>query len=45
MEMYKPTEDRLRTFWTQVQDTYLALYTFNKPIVAAINGHSPGALC
>jgi len=41
--MWNPEASKLETFWTQLQDTFRALYTFPKPIVAAVNGHSPGA--
>jgi len=35
--MYKPDKDRIRAFWTQLQDTWLALYGSSVPTAAAIN--------
>lgn len=37
MEMYKPNQDRLKEFWTTLQDTWLALYGSTVPTAAAIN--------
>lgn len=37
MEMYKPDQERLRLFWTALQDTWLALYGSSIPTVALIN--------
>lgn len=37
MEMYKPNQDRLKEFWTTLQDTWLALYGSSVPTAAAIN--------
>ncbi|EDW52320.1 enoyl-CoA delta isomerase 1, mitochondrial [Drosophila sechellia] len=45
LEMYKPNKDRIRAFWTQLQDTWLALYGSSVPTAAAINGHSPAGGC
>eukprot|EP00099_Drosophila_melanogaster_P007634 NP_001260304.1 uncharacterized protein Dmel_CG4598, isoform B [Drosophila melanogaster] len=45
LEMYKPDKDRIRAFWTQLQDTWLALYGSSVPTAAAINGHSPAGGC
>ncbi|KAM7352448.1 enoyl-CoA delta isomerase 1, mitochondrial [Cochliomyia hominivorax] len=45
MEMYKPNQDRLKQFWTALQDTWLALYGSSVPTAAAINGHSPAGGC
>ncbi|XP_013098387.1 enoyl-CoA delta isomerase 1, mitochondrial [Stomoxys calcitrans] len=45
MEMYKPNQDRLKQFWTSLQDTWLALYGSSVPTAAAINGHSPAGGC
>ncbi|XP_023293353.2 enoyl-CoA delta isomerase 1, mitochondrial [Lucilia cuprina] len=45
MEMYKPNQDRLKEFWTTLQDTWLALYGSSVPTAAAINGHSPAGGC
>lgn len=44
-EMYKPNQDRVRQFWTSLQDTWLALYGSSVPTAAAINGHSPAGGC
>ncbi|XP_016927014.3 enoyl-CoA delta isomerase 1, mitochondrial [Drosophila suzukii] len=45
LEMYKPDKDRIRAFWTQLQETWLALYGSSVPTAAAINGHSPAGGC
>lgn len=37
LEMYKPDKDRIRAFWTQLQETWLALYGSSVPTAAAIN--------
>ncbi|KAM8717649.1 hypothetical protein ACLKA7_004359 [Drosophila subpalustris] len=44
-EMYKPDKDRVRAFWTALQDVWLALYGSSVPTAAAINGHSPAGGC
>lgn len=43
--MYKPQEERLKNFWTALQDVWLKLYGSVYPTVAAINGHSPAGGC
>ncbi|XP_049860175.1 enoyl-CoA delta isomerase 1, mitochondrial-like [Schistocerca gregaria] len=45
MEMYRPKADRVRAFWTALQDMWLKLYSTPYPTVAAINGHSPAGGC
>ncbi|XP_030556766.1 enoyl-CoA delta isomerase 1, mitochondrial [Drosophila novamexicana] len=45
LEMYKPDKDRIRAFWTALQDVWLALYGSSVPTAAAINGHSPAGGC
>ncbi|EDW03560.1 enoyl-CoA delta isomerase 1, mitochondrial [Drosophila grimshawi] len=45
LEMYKPDKERIRAFWTQLQDVWLALYGSSVPTAAAINGHSPAGGC
>jgi len=45
LEMYKPQQERLRQFWTALQDTWLRLYGASFPTAAAINGHSPAGGC
>lgn len=37
MEMYKPNPDRLKNFWTALQDLWLTLYGATYPTAAAIN--------
>lgn len=37
LEMYKPDKERIRAFWTALQDTWLALYGSSVPTAAAIN--------
>lgn len=44
-EMYKPQGDRLREFWTTLQDAWISLYGSPYPTVAVINGHSPAGGC
>lgn len=45
MEMYKPDQERLKNFWTTLQDAWIALYGTSFPTAAAINGHSPAGGC
>lgn len=45
LEMFqKPTED-LQKFWGAVHDWYFQFFGSTKPVVAAINGHSPAGGC
>lgn len=43
--LYQRPFEEIVEYWTLVQDFSLALYKFKKPIVAAINGHSPAGGC
>ncbi|XP_054743336.1 enoyl-CoA delta isomerase 1, mitochondrial-like [Anastrepha obliqua] len=45
MEMYQPKEERLKSFWTALQSTWMTLYGSKIPTAAAINGHSPAGGC
>ena len=45
MEMYKPKEERLKQFWTTLQEAWIQLYGSGFPTAAAINGHSPAGGC
>ncbi|XP_013782319.1 enoyl-CoA delta isomerase 1, mitochondrial-like [Limulus polyphemus] len=45
MEMFQPTEVRLRKFWGALQDFWLKLYMSPLVTVAAISGHSPAGGC
>lgn len=45
MEMYNRTESQLTEFWSTLQNTWLALYSSDIPIAAAINGASPAGGC
>lgn len=45
MEMYKPKVDRMKEFWSTLQDVWFKLYGSAFPTVAAINGHSPAGGC
>ncbi|CAH1398191.1 unnamed protein product [Nezara viridula] len=45
LEMYKPTVDKARRFWSMLQNTWIKLYSTPYPTVAAINGHSPAGGC
>lgn len=44
-EMHNPEPERLKAFWTAVQDVWLKLYGSSFPTAAAINGHSPAGGC
>lgn len=45
LEMYKPDPDRIKKFWTALQDMWLKLYGSSYPTVAVINGHAPAGGC
>ncbi|XP_031628189.1 enoyl-CoA delta isomerase 1, mitochondrial-like [Contarinia nasturtii] len=45
LEMYKPDPERVKLFWTTVQEVWLKLYGSVYPTAAAINGHSPAGGC
>jgi len=45
MEMYKPEQNRMREFWSTLQDVWLKLYGSPFPTAAAINGHAPAGGC
>lgn len=45
MEMYKPNQERLREFWSTLQDVWFKLYGSPFVTVAAINGHAPAGGC
>ncbi|EEB17530.1 3,2-trans-enoyl-CoA isomerase, putative [Pediculus humanus corporis] len=45
MELYQPNPDRVKAYWTALQDLWLHLYSSAYPTAAAITGHSPGAGC
>ncbi|XP_011190226.1 enoyl-CoA delta isomerase 1, mitochondrial [Zeugodacus cucurbitae] len=45
MEMYQPNEERLKSFWTALQSTWMTLYGSKLPTAAAINGHAPAGGC
>ncbi|XP_075224455.1 enoyl-CoA delta isomerase 1, mitochondrial-like [Lycorma delicatula] len=45
MEIYKPKPDRVKAFWTILQDMWIKLYSTKFPTVAVINGHSPAGGC
>lgn len=45
LEMYQPNTDRLRQFWSQVQQLWINLYGSQVATVAAINGHAPAGGC
>lgn len=37
MEMYKPNPEKVKLFWTTLQDVWLKLYGSGFPTAAAIN--------
>jgi 3,2-trans-enoyl-CoA isomerase len=39
------SENELQQFWTSVQDVFLTLYGFKKPVVAAVTGNAPAGGC
>ncbi|XP_055902344.1 enoyl-CoA delta isomerase 1, mitochondrial [Eupeodes corollae] len=45
MEMYKPDPERVKAFWTALQDAWITLYGCSVPSVALVNGHSPAGGC
>ncbi|XP_053693686.1 enoyl-CoA delta isomerase 1, mitochondrial-like [Sabethes cyaneus] len=45
LEMYKPNPDRLKEFWSTLQDVWFKLYGSPFPTAAAINGHAPAGGC
>lgn len=44
-EMYQPAEQRLRAFWTALQQVYLDLYGSRLATIAGISGPAPAAGC
>jgi len=44
-EMYQPDEERLRTFWTTLQEVWMGLYGSRLATAAAITGHAPAGGC
>jgi 3,2-trans-enoyl-CoA isomerase len=43
--MVKPKEERFREFWSSLQEMFLLMHTFPRPLIAAINGNSPAGGC
>lgn len=44
-ELYKPNEERLKTFWTSLQQVFLDLYGSRLAVIGAIEGHAPAGGC
>jgi len=44
-EMHNPNLERLQNFWRQLQNTWLTLYGFPLPVVAAMHGAAPAGGC
>lgn len=45
LEMYNSQPERIRQFWSALQDFWMKLYGSSKIFIAAINGHSPAGGC
>ena len=45
LEMYNSQPERIRQFWSALQDFWMKLYGSSKIFVAAINGHAPAGGC
>ena len=45
IEVYDYDEQTIRQFWIDLLDLQTALFSFKKPLVAAITGHSPAGGC
>jgi 3,2-trans-enoyl-CoA isomerase len=45
IELYNYNEDEIRSFWQLFLDFIAKIVAFKKPMVAAINGHSPAGGC
>lgn len=45
LEMHQPKEDRLREFWTALQQVYIDLYGSKLATIASITGPAPAAGC
>lgn len=44
-ELYKPNEERLKMFWSSLQQVFLDLYGSRLAVIGAIEGHAPAAGC
>lgn len=45
LEMYDSKTERIRQFWSALQNFWIKLYGSSKIYIAAINGHSPAGGC
>ncbi|SEA22556.1 enoyl-CoA hydratase/isomerase family protein [Pedobacter hartonius] len=45
IELYSYNEEEIRSFWKLFLDAIAKIVAFKKPMVAAINGHSPAGGC
>ncbi len=45
IEVYDYDEQKIRQFWVDLLQLQTALFSFKKPLVAAISGHSPAGGC
>uniref|UniRef100_H2XSH7 Enoyl-CoA delta isomerase 1, mitochondrial n=1 Tax=Ciona intestinalis TaxID=7719 RepID=H2XSH7_CIOIN len=45
VDMFQKSDDHLGEFWGMVQEWYLTIQGFPKPLVSAINGHAPTGGC
>ena len=45
IEVYDYDEQKIRQFWIDLLDLQTAFFSFKKPLVAAITGHSPAGGC
>lgn len=44
-EMHRPKQERFVSFWESLQEMWLIMNSFPKPIIAAVTGNSPAGGC
>lgn len=45
IEVYDYDEEKIKQFWVSLLDMQTAFFSFRKPLVAAVTGHSPAGGC